>query len=78
MNVCVNHPDKTAGLVCMKYQIHVCGKYANCRDPQLYRKHRTACPVWFIAKHGENEWAKLQGTKSSGPRRQRGRVVFQA
>ena len=35
MDVCVNHPDKPAGLVCMKYQIHVCEQCANCRDPNL-------------------------------------------
>jgi hypothetical protein len=56
MATCVNHPDKPTGLVCMKYQIHVCEQCANCRDPQLYCKHRTACPIWFIAKDGENGW----------------------
>jgi hypothetical protein len=24
MATCVNHPDKSAGLVCMKYQINFC------------------------------------------------------
>ena len=56
METCVNHPDESAGLVCMKYQIHFCEKCAHCRDPKLYCKHRTACPIWFIAKDHENGW----------------------
>jgi len=56
MATCVNHPEKPAGLVCMKYQIHVCEQCANCRDPQLYCKHRTACTIWFVAKDSENGW----------------------
>ena len=54
--VCVNHPEKTADLVCLKYQLHFCEACAHCRDPKLYCKHRTACPIWFIAKDRENGW----------------------
>lgn len=56
MECCVNHPDRAAGLVCMKYQDHFCEACAHCRDPKLYCKHRTACPIWFIAKDSENGW----------------------
>ena len=56
MATCVNHPDLSAGLVCMKYQIHCCGQCARCRDPKLYCKHRIACPIWFIVKDSENGW----------------------
>ena len=58
--VCVNHPEKAADLVCMKYQVHFCEACALCRDPKLYCKHRTACPIWFIAKDRENGWGNGQ------------------
>jgi len=56
MECCVNHPDKPAELVCMKYQTRFCDTCARCRDPKLYCKHRSACPIWFIAKDSENGW----------------------
>jgi hypothetical protein len=40
----------------MKYQLHYCDSCARCRDPKLYCKHRSACPIWFIAKDSENQW----------------------
>ena len=54
MDVCVNHPDKPAAMVCMKYQIHVCEQCASCRDPKLYCKHRSACLTWFNTKLKES------------------------
>ena len=56
IETCVNHPGKKADLMCMKYQVHFCEACAHCRDPKLYCKHRTACPIWFIAKDRENGW----------------------
>lgn len=36
IETCVNHPDKPAGLVGMKYQVHFCEQCTRCRDPKLY------------------------------------------
>ena len=63
-DVCVDHPDKTAGLVCMKYQVCFCEQCARCRDPKLYCKHRTACPIWFVAKDRENGWGDDGGRRA--------------
>jgi len=71
MPVCVNHADKTADLVCMKYQVHFCEACAHCRDPQLFCKHRTACAIWFIAKDRENGWGKMP--ENDGQRSEDGR-----
>ena len=56
METCINHPDRAASLVCMKYHTPLCERCARCRDPKLYCKHRTACPIWFIRKDGETSW----------------------
>lgn len=66
--VCINHLDKTAELVCMKYQTHFCEQCACCRDPKLFCTHRTACPIWFIAKDSENRW----GSTDRGPQSEAG------
>jgi hypothetical protein len=34
----------------MKHDIAMCEECATCRDPELYCKHRTACPIWFEYK----------------------------
>jgi hypothetical protein len=61
MATCVNHADESAGLVCMKYQIHFCEQCARCRDPKLFCKHRTACIIWFNTK-----LCGLTGTAAAG------------
>jgi hypothetical protein len=34
----------------MKHDIAMCEECVTCRDPELYCKHRTACPIWFEYK----------------------------
>ncbi|NNF97998.1 MAG: hypothetical protein HKM93_01345 [Desulfobacteraceae bacterium] len=50
MGKCIRHPDRETHLVCMKYNDHLCDECATCRDPELYCKFRTACPIWFVYK----------------------------
>lgn len=64
MATCVNHPDRDAELVCMKYQIHLCEECARCRDPKLYCKHRSACIIWFNMKSGESNRTEATGNSS--------------
>ncbi len=53
MGKCVNHPDRETRFFCMKYQLYMCESCLACRDPQLYCKHRSACPIWFMTKRKE-------------------------
>jgi len=50
MPYCVNHPNRETSYVCMKHDIAMCEECVTCRDPELYCKHRTACPIWFEYK----------------------------
>jgi hypothetical protein len=50
MGKCIYHPEKEANLQCMKHGAFLCDECLACRDPQLYCKHRPACPIAFIEK----------------------------
>lgn len=50
MENCINHPDRETRYVCMKHEIYLCESCLKCRDPELYCKHRAACPIWFRHK----------------------------
>ena len=57
MGKCINHPDRETRFFCMKHQLYLCEECLACRDPQLYCKHRTACPIWYMNKRQE-AWDK--------------------
>ncbi|MCF8024973.1 MAG: ASKHA domain-containing protein [Desulfobacteraceae bacterium] len=50
MGKCVNHPDRETSYKCMKHNIYLCEECIECRDPELYCTHRSACPIWFANK----------------------------
>ena len=50
MEFCANHPDRKANYVCFKHNISMCEECLSCRDPQIYCKFRTACPIHFLTK----------------------------
>ena len=50
MGTCINHPDRETPYICMKHQIYLCEDCLECRDPKIYCKHRSACPIWFMGK----------------------------
>ena len=50
MGKCTCHPEKETGFQCMKHGVFLCDECLACRDPQLYCKHRPACPIAFIEK----------------------------
>ena len=50
MGMCINHPDRETPYICMKHQIYLCEDCLECRDPKIYCKHRSACPIWFMSK----------------------------
>ena len=54
MGTCINHPDRETPYICLKHQIYLCEACLECRDPKIYCKHRSACPIWFMSKRKEN------------------------
>jgi hypothetical protein len=50
MGACTCHPEIDSRYLCMKHQVYLCEDCLQCRDPKLYCKHRTACPIWFLQK----------------------------
>jgi uncharacterized 2Fe-2S/4Fe-4S cluster protein (DUF4445 family) len=55
MGMCINHPDRETPYICMKHQIYLCEDCLSCRDPKIYCKYRSACPIWFMSKR-KNGW----------------------
>ncbi|RJP81379.1 MAG: hypothetical protein C4522_05690 [Desulfobacteraceae bacterium] len=52
MGKCINHPDRETSLLCMKYNLYLCEECIACRDPAIYCKYRTSCPIWFMDNRG--------------------------
>jgi ferredoxin len=50
MGSCIHHPDRETLFQCMKHNVWLCEECLKCRDSELYCKHRSACPIWFIEK----------------------------
>jgi hypothetical protein len=50
MGKCTCHPEKETRFQCLKHDVWLCDECLSCRDPQLYCKNRSACPIWFIEK----------------------------
>jgi uncharacterized 2Fe-2S/4Fe-4S cluster protein (DUF4445 family) len=53
MGKCIHHPDRDTPYICMKHQIYLCEQCLQCKDPKIYCKHRSACPIWFMDKRQE-------------------------
>ena len=60
MSKCFNHPDRETSLVCMKHNVYMCAECRRCRDPKVYCKFRTSCPIWFMSKH-QGDWDSEDG-----------------
>ncbi|HSO18181.1 MAG TPA: hypothetical protein VLT88_01915 [Desulfosarcina sp.] len=50
MGKCINHPERETRYLCMKHQFYLCEQCLQCKDPKIYCKHRSACPIWFMSK----------------------------
>ena len=37
---------------CIKHNITVSDECTHCRDPEIYCKFRSSCPIWFIDRRG--------------------------
>lgn len=52
MGYCINHPEIETRYLCMKHNIYLCEDCLICRDPDLFCKFRSSCPIHFISKKG--------------------------
>jgi hypothetical protein len=50
MGTCACHPEVESRFMCMKHEVFLCEACLKCRDPEIYCKFRTACPIWFMEK----------------------------
>ncbi len=54
MDTCIRHPERETYYKCQKHNIALCEECLECRDPEIYCKFRTACPIWFVTKRHKN------------------------
>lgn len=52
MGYCINHLETQTGYLCMKHNFYLCEECLECRDPYIYCKFRSSCPIHFISKKG--------------------------
>jgi hypothetical protein len=50
MGKCAAHPERETRFQCFKHELYLCEDCLKCRDPDIYCKHRPACPIHFIDK----------------------------
>jgi uncharacterized 2Fe-2S/4Fe-4S cluster protein (DUF4445 family) len=53
MGRCDCHPEIETQFICMKYNVFLCQECLTCRDPHIYCKYRSACPIWFMTRRAE-------------------------
>ncbi len=51
MEKCINHPDTETRFLCQKYNQYMCEKCMTCKDPKIYCKYKTACPIRFMEQN---------------------------
>jgi uncharacterized 2Fe-2S/4Fe-4S cluster protein (DUF4445 family) len=73
MGKCTCHPEKDTHFQCLKHGVWLCDECLKCRDPELYCKHRSACPIWFIEKRQR----RLQKEQAAAAAQQRFKVTFE-
>ena len=66
MGRCINHPDRETSYMCMKHQIYLCEECLKCRDPKIYCKFRSSCPIWFMEKRQKNWDAEDKAVEPHG------------
>lgn len=62
MGKCIHHPERNTPYLCMKHQVYLCEECLQCKDPNIYCKHRTACPIWFMRKRQKGWDADTKST----------------
>ena len=59
-------PEEKPDYLCMKHQTHANEEDLRCRDPEIYCKFRTSCPIHFLSKEGNAEMIE-DATKEGSP-----------
>jgi len=57
MGKCSCHPEIETSYLCMKHNVYLCEECLTCRDPEIYCKFRSSCPIWFMQKKGVEGWS---------------------
>ena len=73
MGTCTRHPEKETRFQCLKHGTWMCEECLSCRDPQIYCKNRSACPIWFIEKRRK----RIQKEEQAAAAQPRFRVTFE-
>ncbi len=60
MGKCINHPDRETSFICMKHEVYMCDECVHCRDPEIYCKFRSSCPIWFMHKEKKRAERELE------------------
>ena len=55
MGVCYQHPEIETPYRCMKHEVYMCTECLQCRDPNIYCKYRSSCPIHFLSKKGASD-----------------------
>jgi len=50
LGYCLNHPERKTSYKCMKHNIYMCEECLDCRDPKIYCKFRSSCPIYFLTE----------------------------
>ena len=50
MPTCIHHPERETRFHCGKHNLYLCEGCLQCRDPELFCKFRSACPIWFMSR----------------------------
>jgi uncharacterized 2Fe-2S/4Fe-4S cluster protein (DUF4445 family) len=73
MGTCTRHPERETRFQCLKHGTWMCDECLSCRDPQIYCKNRSACPIWFIEKRR----SRIQKEEQAAAAQPRFRVTFE-
>jgi uncharacterized 2Fe-2S/4Fe-4S cluster protein (DUF4445 family) len=63
MGQCLCHPEKDTPYLCMKDNVYLCDECLHCRNPEIYCKYRTSCPIWFMEKRGFKDSEEVTGSE---------------
>jgi hypothetical protein len=60
-----NHPNRETSYICTKHNIYMCEECIHCRDPEIYCKYRSSCPIHFLTKRKKILDAELEPVQKS-------------
>jgi hypothetical protein len=55
MGHCIHHPDRQTRYICQKHNVYLCEECLTCKDPKIYCKFRSACPIHFLDRENKGQ-----------------------